>query len=91
MQKVCEKGLIIYNTCLAGNDRELEMGISSRKQEFPTLLINECLLGREKKPFCGHSCSERRKPQIKRLSGNLPMVMINKLGHFQMQREGKTV
>lgn len=30
----------------------------------------------EGKTFCGHSCSARRKPQIKMLSGNLPMVMI---------------
>lgn len=89
MQKVCEKALIIYNTCLAGNDSELEMSISSRKQEFQALVINVYWEG--KKPFCGHSCSERRKPQIKMLSGNLPMVMINKLGHFQMQRERETV
>lgn len=53
MYKRCvKKGLIICNTCLAGNASELQMGVSSRNQEFQALLTNECLLGKEK-PFVG--------------------------------------
>lgn len=58
MQKVCKKGLIIYNTCLAGNASELEMGISSRNQVFQALLINECLLGRKNLLWPQLQCKE---------------------------------
>lgn len=64
MQEVCEKGLIIYNTCLAGNDSELEMGIASRNQEFQASLINECLLGR-KKPFVGTAAVQGGSHKLK--------------------------
>lgn len=46
--KMCKRSVkrdcSLINTCLAGKDSELEMGISGRNQEF---LINEYLLGRK--------------------------------------------
>lgn len=58
MQKVCGKGLVIYNTCLAGNDSELEMGTASRKQKFQALLLNGCLLGRKSLLWAQLQCRE---------------------------------
>lgn len=49
--KMCKRSVkrdcSFINTCLAGRDSELEMGISGRNQEFQAFLINEHLLGRK--------------------------------------------
>lgn len=72
-QRSVKRDCSFINTCLAGNDSELEMGVSSRNQEFQALPINECLLGRKNLLWPQLQCREEAtngKAQRKAPHGN---------------------